>query len=251
MPPALKLSAPPGYGPIVPLDKQRHAGLGLRSGLNQAWCAQTNAAHLNAAEMPRAALDYPIAFVRDAQSGEFLPVAVFALQQKQNLFVGPDGRWREHAYIPAYFRRYPFCLADIPSPGGKEARHMVCVQEDQLAPGPTPLFDAKGEPTAAWQPVMKLLEAIEGARQQTRAMTKRLEALGLLAPFDAIAVPKSGAKMRLQGLHRVDEQKLGDVPGKDLRLMLRKGELRCVYAHLTSLENFARLMDMTLAAKAA
>ena len=27
--------------------------------------------------------------------------------------------------------------------------------------------------------------------------------------------------------------------------MLGKGELRCVYAHLISLENFARLLDLT------
>lgn len=242
---SLKLVSPPGYGPVAPLDKKKHAGLGLKPGFSYAWCAQLNAVFINAAEIARASLDYPIAFVRDEQTGEFVPVAVLGLKQKSNLFVDSAGRWREHTYVPAYFRRFPFCLADIPSKDGSEAQHMVCVQEDQLGPSETPLFDAQGDPTQAWGPLLKLLEAIEGARQQTRVLTRRLEALQLLTPFDAVAVPKAGDKLRLQGLHRVDEQKLSEVPGKDLRTLMKRGELRAVYAHLVSLENFARLLDLT------
>ena len=52
--------------------------------------------------------------------------------------------------------------------------------------------------------------------------------------------------MRLKGLFRVDEERLQAVPGRDLRVLMRKGELRAIYAHLLSLENFARLMDFTL-----
>lgn len=241
----IKLNSPPGYGPIVPLDKQRHAGMGLKPGPGYGWCRAVNAVFLSAAEMPRAALDYPIAFLRDERSGEFVPVAVLGMQRDQNLFVDAAGAWREHAYVPAYLRRFPFCMADIPSADGHEARHLVCVQESELAPSDKPLFDARGEPTAAFAPIMQLLNAVEDARRQTRVLAKRLEALDLLAPFDAVAVPKNGRQMRLQGLHRVDEQKLQKIPGRDLRLLLRRGELRAIYAHLVSLENFARLMDMT------
>lgn len=240
---------PPGYGQITPLDKRRHAGLGLRGDGHFHWCAAVNAAHLNAAEMPRAALDYPVAFLRDAQTGEFIPVAVLGLRAQQNLFVDAEGRWREHRYIPAFFRRYPFCLADIPSADGQQARHMICVQEDQLAPSARPLFDTQGNSTATWEPILKLLEAVESARQQTRVLTRRLEALQLLMPFDALGVPQQGEPLRLQGLHRVDEKKLQEIAGKDLRTLMKKGELRCIYAHLVSLENFARLMDLSQAEK--
>lgn len=241
----MTIMGPPGYGPIVPLDIQRHAGLGLRHDNRYHWCAAVNAAYLGAAEMPRAALDYPVAFLRDAPTGEFIPVAVLGMRQKQNLFVDAQGQWQAHRYIPAFFRRYPFCLADIPSADGQQARHMICVQEDQLTPSVRPLFDARGNPTPAWEPILKLLEAVEGARQQTRVFTRRLEALQLLAPFDALAQPAAGAQWRLQGLFRVDERKLQDIPGKDLRTLMKKGELRCLYAHLLSMENFARLMDLS------
>ncbi len=201
--------------------------------------------HLNAVEFSRAALDFPIAFMRDERNGEFLPIAVLGLKEKQNLFVQDDGQWRAMTYIPAYFRRFPFCIAEVPMPNGHAAKQMICVQQDHLTANDRPLFSTDGKPTEAWPPILKLLEAIEGARQQTRVLMKRLEALELLTPFDAIAVPRKGPQMRLKGMFRVDEEKLHDIHSRDLRAMLKKGELRAINAHLISLENFSRLMELT------
>ncbi|MDP3858879.1 MAG: SapC family protein [Stagnimonas sp.] len=242
--------APPGYGKLVPLDRQRHGALGLPLGDDHRWCSELNAVHLNAPEFAKAAADYPIAFVRDPDSGEFAPVAVLGLRAKQNLFVGADGRWQAHRYVPATVRRYPFCIAELPQDKGPPQR-LVCVEEARLARGGTPLFAADGSPSPAWQQTQRLLEAVEGARLQTRVLSRRIEALGLLTPFEALALPKQGQRMRLQGLFRVDEERLQAVPGRDLRVLMRKGELRAIYAHLLSLENFARLMDLALERDAA
>ena len=242
--------APPGYGKLVPLDRQRHGSLGLPDGNDHRWCAGLNAVHVSAAEFAKAAADYPIAFVRDEDSGEYAPVAVLGLRSRQNLFVDAQGRWQPHRYLPAAVRRFPFCIAELPQPKGPPQR-LVCVEEARLARGGTPLFNADGSPSPAWQQTQRLLEAIEGARLQTRVLSRRVEALGLLTPFDALALPKQGQRMRLQGLFRVDEERLQAVPGRDLRLMMRKQELRAIYAHLLSLENFARLMDYALERDAA
>jgi len=245
----VKLIAPPGYGAVVPLDKQKHAGLGLPKETGYAWAAEINAVFINAAEFFKAALDYPIAFVREPNSGEFLPMAVLGLKAKQNLYVDSLGRWRAHTYMPAYFRRYPFCIAELPAAKEGEApQRLVCVQPDALTKdSEQQLFTANGEPAPAWEPIHKLLEAMEGARQQTRVLTRRIEALGLLVPFDAVAMPKQGERSRLQGLFRVDEEKLAEIQAKDFKTLTKKGELRAIYAHLLSLENFARLLDYTQA----
>jgi hypothetical protein len=200
--------------------------------------------------MPRASLDYPLAFTRDPDSGEFAPVAIFGLQQKQNLFVDGAGQWTPLAYVPAHIRRYPFCIVHVRSKDGSAARHMVCVQEDRLQAGGRPLFDRSGEPTPHWKDILRQLEAIEGERQRTRVLVRRLDALGLLVPFDAVAVVKGGGvRSRLRGLHRVDEKRLADVPARDLRTMLRRTELRWVHAHLNSLDNFGRLLDLSLSGR--
>ena len=41
-----------------------------------------------------------------------------------------------------------------------------------------------------------------------------------------------------------------DIPARDLRKMLRREELRWAHAHLNSLDNFGRLLDMSVARKA-
>ena len=241
----IRLTAPPGYGPVVPLDRQRHAGLGRRADAPYAWCANLNAVYLSAPEFGRAALDYPIAFAREARTGEYQPVAVLGLRSGENLFVDARGNWRADVYVPAYCRRYPFCIAEIPGEDAVSgARRLVCVNESALSSDtPQPLFGTSGEPTPAWAPVQQLIESLEGARMQTRVLARRMEALDLLVPFDALALPRQGPCMRLQGMFRIDEQRLERIPGRDLRTLMRKGELRAVYAHLLSLENFGRLLE--------
>jgi len=241
----ITLQPPPGYGALAPFDRHRHAGLGLREDRSQHWCASLNSVFLNAVELARASLDYPIAFVREERSGEFLPVAVLGLRAAENLFVDREGRWTPQAYIPAYVRRHPFCIAEIPAADGTDPQRLICVQEDQLAPSASPLLDGRGEATAIWTPLLQLIEAVEGARQQTRAFTHRLEAFGLFTPFDALALPRDGQQLRLQGMHRVDEERLNALGARGLKLLMRKGELRAIYAHLLSLEHFAKLLNLT------
>ncbi len=237
---------PPGYSSLIPLDRHQHAGLSIVPQRNQAWCGKLGSVFLSAVELAKDCADYPIAFVRETNSGEYLPVALLGLRAQENLFVDGKGQWKPGTYIPADVRRFPFCIAEVPATDGSEPQRLICVQRDQLAPSATPYFDAGGEATAAWKPVQDLIEAVESARQQTRTFTRRLEAFGLFTPFDALALPSSGGQqMRLQGLHRVDEDRLNALGAREQKLLMRKGELRAVYAHLLSLENFARLLDMT------
>lgn len=240
-----ELTAPPGYGKLVLLDRVQHARLGLRKERSLRWCASLNSVYLHAAELSKAALDYPVGFVRGGPEEGYFPVAVLGLRERENLFVDGQGRWQPNAYVPAYVRRHPFCVAYVRTPDNGAARQIICVQEDQLAANGEALFDAKGEPTASWAPWRQLIDAVEGAQAQTRDFMQRLAALDLLVPFDAVAVPKGGSQLRLNGLYRIDEQKLNALDPSALRPLLERGELRVVYAHLLSLERFATLLDLT------
>jgi len=59
----------------------------------------------------RAQRHYPIVFTG---TGKPYPAAVLGLRVDQNLFIGPDGRWVEGIYVPAYVRRYPFVFIEAP-----------------------------------------------------------------------------------------------------------------------------------------
>ena len=243
-----KITPPPGFSNLVALDKNAHSGYGIRKQINYGWTKKLNATNLNLVEFARAATDLPIVFSKDSNA-EYFPAAVLGLRKDENLFVNDLGEWQPRSYIPAALRRFPFCLVDVLQPDPKvAAQKIVCVQEDQLEKdSDTPLFTKAGDATEHWQPIQKLLEAMDAARQATRVLCKRLDTLDLLVPFDALATPKGGGKqLRLSGMFRVDETRLTALSPKEIKGLMQKNELRAIYAHLISLENFARLMDMAV-----
>ena len=64
----------------------------------------------------------------------------------------------------------------------------------------------------------------------------------LLEPFTLQASLKEGGAMKLGGMHRVDERKLEFLNAAQHKNLIRKGIMGRIYAHLISLENFARLL---------
>lgn len=245
---SLQIPSPPGYSKLVPLNRLGHAGLGLADP-SFAWARQLNSIFISAPEISRAALDYPIGFVRDVASNEFFPVAVLGLRNAENLFVDANNNWLPHLYLPAYIRRHPFCVIEVPaSTGTTSTQQMICVDESRLTRSESPFFDLKGEPTALWAPRLQLIESLQGAQNATRAFMRRLEALDLFVPCDAVAMPAGRPPLRLQGLSRIDESRLRKLSDADLRQMLEQNELRAIHAHLLSLENFTKLMLMTVEA---
>jgi hypothetical protein len=226
---------------IVPLDARRHAGLGVASHGDHRWCAQRNAVPLTVEEFFRAALSYPIAWAR-GDDDHYAPMAILGLRNHENLFVDTAGRWRDGSYVPAFVRRFPFSLASVPDDA---ERRVICVDEAELSRDATPaLLDAQGQMTASWESIRQLLAAIDAGWQQTQDLSRRIEALGLLAPFDAVAVPRQGVRAQLQGLYRIDEARLAALDAAELKTLLTQGELRAIYAHLLSLEQFGRLLEL-------
>lgn len=238
----VRLIAPPGYGAVVPLEPRRHAGLGVAVRDGQGWSSRLNAVALGQTEMAKAALHYPIAFTRQPRTAALVPVAVLGLRNGQNLFVDAAGRWDPACYRPAFIRRYPFCVTALSTAAQPAARPMICVVISELVGAAPALFDATGNATTAWEPWRRLIDAMEGDREHARQLCRRLETLDLLVPFDALATPRAGERLRLSGLLRVDESRLASLPADPLRTLLASDQLRCIYAHLLSLEHFGALM---------
>ncbi|MGH8369466.1 MAG: SapC family protein, partial [Gammaproteobacteria bacterium] len=84
---------------------------------------------------------------------------------------------------------------------------------------------------------------LEGARPATEHLCRDIKELGLLEPFEAHAFPKQGKEMRLRGMFRVNETRLNELQTKDIKRLMKHGELSRIYAHLMSLDNFKFLMD--------
>src|SRR5262245_12373634 len=105
----MDINPPYGYREVVPLTRELRVLLSEGRKLPEAF-RQLAALPLSFSEFTVACRDYPIAFVRNENEGNYVAMAVLGLESGQNLFHAPDGGWDSAVYLPAYVRRYPFCM---------------------------------------------------------------------------------------------------------------------------------------------
>ena len=223
----MALSAPFGYDEIVALEKH-HRVLMMPSGTTPAFCRRINALAVSAGEFVVAARDYPIVFAKSSET--YAPVIVLGLEQNVNLFVDEAGDWDRACYLPAYVRRFPFCLAD---------KRVVCVVKSFIDAGGVPLYHAWGEATPRWQAAQQLLAGFDADLERTAQMCAALAKLDLLEPFSMQVT--DAPHLQVGGMARVAEPRLRELSAARLKALADKGFLGLVYAHLHSMENFSRL----------
>jgi len=233
---------PPGYTALVPFSRDRFRSMGRKKNAAAGFVAHLNSVLILTPEFFHAARHYPIVFSKDL-NGTFIPVGVVGLEDRQNLFVDEQGYWRTDSYLPAYVRRWPFFTVQNQDDPKKS---FICVDPNGLEENDTPLLDAEGEPTAAWRDTERMINEVEGARRMTLDFGRHLGELDLIEPFEAHAIARDGNKLRLGNMHRVSEERLNKLSDKQIRTLMNKGYLSRIYAHLLSIDNFQRLLDLRL-----
>ena len=194
-------------------------------------------------EFPIASRDYPVIFISGDEGKSYAPMLVLGLAAQQNLFVLWDDTWDRRVYLPAYVRRFPFCMTRVMVDGKEAPERVACVEKIAINDKGEKLFNDKGEALPEWQQREKLLFEFEADLGRTDEMCKLLAQHQLLEPFTMQATPNNGEPLQLTGMYRVSEEKLAQLDGTVMKDLAAKGVLGRIYAHLISLDNFRRLLD--------
>lgn len=237
----MDISPPFGYSEIVPLLKTHKVRLPEPDGL-PAFTRELNAIPISFTEFGVAGRDYPLVFATGDEGKTFSAVAVLGLSGGENLFLDTSG-WSSAVYVPAYVRRYPFCMARVTLDAVEQQDRLICVEKSFIADEGEAMFDERGEPLPRWTEIQKLLNEYEADLDRTREMCSILAEYGLLEPFTMQATLVGGAPLNLTGMQRVNEARIEFLTADQLRTLARKGLLARIYAHLVSLDNFGRLLD--------
>ena len=240
----MQIAPPFGYREIVPFLKTQKVRL-LAPGEVPEFAQRGNAIPISHTEFQFAAREYPIVFTSGDEGKSFAPVAVLGIAAGENLFVA-NAAWARGVYVPAYARRYPFCMAKVTLNRVEQKDRLICIEEAFIDEQGEPMFDAKGQPSAKWTDIERLLSEYEADLERSREMCAILGDYGLLEPFTMQATlnkDKGGGAMHLTGMHRVNEKNLENLNAAQLKNLMRKGLMARVYLHLLSLDNFARLLD--------
>lgn len=241
-----RVTPPPGYQSLCPLDREKHQGYGLSESAHKTFCASLSSIYLHTCEFVSACRAYPIVFTKVGSM--FLPVAVTGINQGKNLFFSLEDGWLRDCYVPSYVRRFPFFVVRVADgKQGASRRALVCVDENGLLPESDPsrrFFLRHGEPSALWATREKLIEEMEVESARTAEFTRALASHELYEPVEAHVFPEQGAPLMLKGLYLVSESRLKQLPAKAAKRLLACGYLGSIYSHLISLNNFDGLIRL-------
>ncbi len=227
------------YERPVLLDREKHRGRRVRASPGFAFARRANSLYVAGVEFAEACKEYAVVFTRQG-SGRIVPVVMLGLRSRENLFVDAQDRWTGR-YVPAFVRRYPFVLAELP---GQALG--VCIDEAYAGLNDTegePLFDAQGRDTPFLRNALDFLTQYQREYQRTEAFCQKLEQAGLLTAMNARADLVDGRSFTVGSVLVVDEKKLLALPDATVLSLFRAGELNLVTMHLLSLSNMQRLVD--------
>ncbi len=187
-------------------------------------------------ELPKAVLHMPIAFIPG--NGAYALVAIQGLRPGYNHFLDRDKRWLG-AYVPAAYRSYPFSMAA--AAGGKQ---VLCFDEDSGLLSSTtegePFFGEDAQPSPAVTGVLNFLNQIAANRLATKRVCAVLQKHQLIQPWP-ISVHTAAGEQATEGLFRVDEAALNQLPGEAMLELRETGALLSAYCQLLSMQHIPLL----------
>ncbi len=233
---APKPGLPVLYNDLVPLNSVDHGSWKARSVDKAAWVVKQHAIPLTVEEFPQALRDYPIVF---SVGDNPVPLALMGLNEGVNVFFEEDGTLIGSPYIPAYIRRYPFLLAKIEQ-GSENLSLCFDPTTDLLGAFDEgrELFDAESQPTPHTKELLDFCQKFEEAGLKTRAFVDELTKADLLMDGE-VAINRldgSGQPFVYRGFRMINQEKLRELRGDQLRKWNENGLLPLIYAHLFSLD---------------
>src|SRR5688572_17563751 len=238
-------SMPLMYRALEPLNSTQHSKMKVRSNYTIPQLGKTHAVPVTVDEFGLAQRYYPIVFTIGENP---VPIALMGLNEGVNVFLDEEGRPIDKAtYMPAYIRRYPFMLARL-KPDSDELS--LCFDPTSGAVGDfdegQPLFDGD-QPSEATKAVLQFCEQFETAGQRTAAFLDELKKSDLLMEGEVSIQPQGSEQPFVyRGFRMVDEDKVRELRGDELRKMNQSGLLPLLYAHLFSLSQMREVFGRQL-----
>jgi SapC len=222
----------------VLLNHAAHHDLRIITSRGAAWGDDVMSSLVFPDEFRSVQAHYPIVFQKTTDGTGFQPVALFGLEDGQNLFLGADG-W-DAPYVPIAIERQPFLI------GRSDDELLVHVDLDSPRVSRTegePVFLAHGGTTDFLERINSLLLAIHEGVQGLPAFIDALLAHDLLESFVLDVELDDGSEHRLAGLYTIDEDRLGALGGAALESLHAAGHLLSIYMVLASASHFRDLIE--------
>ena len=224
------------YKDLMPLNSRDHGAYRMRSVDRAIWTNTQHAVPLTVEEFAQAQRNFPIVF---SAGDKPVPLALMGLNEGVNVFFDEEGKAREDFYVPAYIRRYPFLLAKLDQ---KSENLSLCFDPTTELVGEfedgQALFE-NDQPTDHTRTLLQFCENFEQAGMKTQSFVDELMKAELLMDGEVSIQRGNGQNDQpfiYRGFKMVNQEKLRELRGDQLRKWNDNGILALIFAHLFSLD---------------
>lgn len=227
---------------IVLLDSNKHKNLRIKSTTRFEYMYNRNMVPLVASEFMSAAINFPIFFIKEANTAEFKAAALLGFEQDENLYFTPEQL--RTSYLPKNVQRYPFVLvaenadAENFAIGFDASSDLVNETEGYR------IFDENGEPSKEFQSLTNFLSDIMTKEQATKNFIDCLIDNDLIHEASISLSFGEQGKTNLNGVYKVNEERLNELEPELLTELYEKKYLAAIYAHLTSLGQLQKMVGL-------
>lgn len=225
------------------LDNVTHRHLRVRSERSAALGDARQSALALPAEFRQLQAHFPIVFQLVEGDAGFQPVALFGLEEGQNLFLTDTG-W-DAPVVPMALQRDPFMIGRAPDDTlqlhiDMDSPRIVRPEEGEVG---TAIFMPHGGFSDYLDHVVQLMEHLHAQAQHLPVFIEALTRHQLLEPFVIDIETPGGEQGRLSGLFTIHEERLAALPGAALEALAREGHLLPIYMQIASLQQLQALVE--------
>lgn len=189
---------------------------------------------------------YPVFFIKNPGTGEFQAVAMFGVEDGENLFLDEDG-WHA-SYVPLNIVRQPFLIGFQEQDTGGQVEREPVVSVDMDSPRVStergePVFLEHGGQSAYLEKMNSVLKLLYDGMRRSKPFFDALGELGLLESFVLDVQLDDGSEHRLTGFYTINEEALRRLDGEQLRMLNRRGYLEAIYMAIASMSNIPTLLE--------
>lgn len=190
---------------------------------------------------------YPIFFIKNPNDGEFEAVAMFGVEDGENLFLDENG-WKA-SYIPLNIMRQPFLIGFQEQESGGQTTREPIVTVDMDNPRVSldegePVFLEHGGSSGYLEQVNSILKMLYQGLSGSKSFYKTLTELNLIESFVLDVQLVDGSEHRLAGFYTINEEVLRELDGEQLEMLNRKGYLEPIYMVIASMSKLSDLLEI-------
>jgi hypothetical protein len=214
---------------LVELSRSEHSELRIRADLVEASAASQHLIPIVVSEFRKAAVQYPIVFAKNPETGRFAPYVLNGLGVEENLFW--TGTELDVAYVPLNVRRQPFYVGTSDA-SESPAANVLCIDLDSRCldgAGEKRIVNPDGSDSAYLREILATLGELVTGQATTEQFTATLLSLDLLTPVLLDIGLDDKTPLQVEGLYGIDEEKFRQLGEPEIARLWHTGALDLIY----------------------